>query len=333
MQFGILLAPFRRWLDAEAVRTIARTAEDLGYGAIWATDHLVAPVGPLEQTAVVGSRGEWMGGGPAAPRRATAEDFYGRDNWYLEPYTLMAFLAAITRRIAVGANIIVVPYRNPVVQARMVATLDQLANGRLILGVGAGHVRSESGVLGVPYEERGRMTDEYLRVMIAMWTHDRASFHGEYFSFDDVLTLGRPVQQPHPPLFAGGMARPAIRRAVRLCRGWIPNPLPPEQLARGLDFAREEAARIGRAEPLELIVGVGGYHLRLEEPAEPAGWLGEVYDQTSRFMTSEEMVATIGSYLPLGPGLVNVSFYPGSLELYLRQMERFAREVMPAFAG
>jgi probable F420-dependent oxidoreductase len=333
MEFGILLAPFRRWMDAEAVRAIAGAAEDLGYAAIWATDHLVAPVGPLEATAVVGSRGEWMGDGPAEPRRATAEDFYGRDNWYLEPYSLMAFLAGITRRIAVGANIIVVPYRNPVVQARMVATLDQLAKGRLILGVGAGHVRSESEVLGVPYAERGRMTDEYLRMMVAMWTQDWASFHGEYFDFDDVLTLGRPVQRPHPPLFAGGMSRPAIRRAVRLCRGWIPNPLPPEQLARGLAYAREEAARVGRTEPLEVIVGVGGYHLLLGEPDQPVGWLGEVYDQTPRHATSDELLASIRSYLPLGPRIVNVSFYPGGLELYPRQMERFAKEVMPAFAG
>ena len=181
------------------------------------------------------------------PQRVTPRQYYGSNNWFLEGYSVMAYLAGVTERVRIGSSVVVLPYRNPIVQARAVQTIDVLSGGRISLGVGAGHVRAESEALGVPYDERAAMTEEYIQVMRAVWAGDAASFHGRYFDFDEALTLGRTVQRP-PPIYYGGMAKAAIRRAVRLCDGWLASPAPmePEQFKAGVDFAREEARRIGR---------------------------------------------------------------------------------------
>ncbi len=331
MKFGVVFPLLRRWCDAKAVRDIAQAAESLGYHSIWTGDHLVAPVGPIEKTAVVQSRGEWMRSVPTRPKIVPAAAFFGQDNWFMEPYTLMGYLSGITTTIKIGVMIIVLPYRNPVVQARMVATLDNLCNGRLIFGVGSGHVQCESETLGVPYRERGPMTDEYLRLMIAMWTNDRASFHGKYYNFDDVLTLGRPVQQPYPPLYAGGMSKPVIRRAVKMCKGWLAHGYSPEELARGIAYADEVAKEIGRKEPLDVIPQLGGYEAVFEEDARRVPRVGATYEEP-KLVTADEIIKKVRGYMALGVTHATMSFYPGNQEQFIRQMRRFSETVVREFS-
>ncbi len=141
---------------------------------------------------------------------------------YYEPFTTMAWLAGQTTTIRLGFTVIVVPYRHPAQLAHMGATIDDLSGGRLIFGIGSGWAGSEFDALGLPFEARGRMTDEYVAAMIELWTNEKAFFHGEFVSFEDVTTSPGPVQQPHPPIWVGGSSRAAMRRAVKFGDAWHP---------------------------------------------------------------------------------------------------------------
>jgi len=141
---------------------------------------------------------------------------------YYEPFTNLAWLAAQTQRIQLGTTVIVLPYRHPVYVAHMTANIDQLSGGRLIFGAGVGWARSEFEVLGVPFHQRGAMTDDYLTAIKTLWTHDVASYEGRFVSFRDIRVSPRPVQSPHPPIWVGGLSEAAMHRAVRFGDVWHP---------------------------------------------------------------------------------------------------------------
>ena len=156
-------------------------------------------------------------------------------------------------------SVIIVPHRNPLVAAKALATLDVLSGGRLVVGVGVGWMREEFEALNLPpFEERGAVTDEYIRAFKELWTSDDPHFEGKYVSFDDISFLPKPVQKPHPPIWVGGESRPALRRTAELADGWYPlgsNPTfpmgTPEQLAAGLERLASYARRFGR-DPSEI---------------------------------------------------------------------------------
>jgi probable F420-dependent oxidoreductase len=141
---------------------------------------------------------------------------------YYEPFTNMAWLAAKTRAIELGTTVIVVPYRHPVHLAHLTANVDQLSRGRLIFGVGVGWAQQEFEALGVPYGQRGAITDDYLAALKVLWTYDVATYDGPYISFRDVKISPKPVQQPHPPIWVGGSSMAALRRAARFGDAWHP---------------------------------------------------------------------------------------------------------------
>ncbi|GII25678.1 TIGR03619 family F420-dependent LLM class oxidoreductase [Planosporangium mesophilum] len=168
---------------------------------------------------------------------------------FYEPFTALAWLAPITR-LELGTTVAIVPYRHPLLTARMVANLDQLSGGRLIFGVGTGWAAEEYRALSVPFEQRGRLTDEYLAAMITTWTHEVASFEGEYVSFAEVHTGPLPVQRPYPPIWVGGQSWPAIRRAVRFGTAWHPLDVNVGWLEHeGLPLLRQAAVNVGRDVP------------------------------------------------------------------------------------
>lgn len=141
---------------------------------------------------------------------------------FVDPFVLLAWAAARTSRIAIGTTVTIIPYRHPLQTARLVANVDQLSNGRFIFGVGVGWAQQEFAVLGLDFEHRGSIANEYLEVMKNCWTQDVASFTGRFISFSDVQTGPRPLQQPHPPIWVGGSSDAALRRAVRYGTAWHP---------------------------------------------------------------------------------------------------------------
>jgi len=152
---------------------------------------------------------------------------------FYDPLITLAWLAGVTRTIELGTTVAIVPYRHPLALARMAANIDQISGGRFILGVGVGWAEQEFAALGVPFEQRGAMTNEYLEVIRKCWTADVVTHHGRFVSFADVQSAPRPMRTPHPPIWVGGNSDAAMRRAVRYGTAWHP-------LRSRLDWLKDE---------------------------------------------------------------------------------------------
>jgi probable F420-dependent oxidoreductase len=175
----------------------------------------------------------------------------------LDPVASLAFLADRTRSVRLGTGVIVLPFRNPLVLAKELATVDVLSGGRLIFGIGVGYVEQEFDAIGVPFAGRGARTEEYLAAMRAVWTQPHPSYRGQVFSFGGVQGNPRPVQRPHPPVVIGGYARAVLRRAVRDADGWYGWGLDLAATARyvaTLCSAADQVARRDDLGPVEITI-------------------------------------------------------------------------------
>jgi probable F420-dependent oxidoreductase len=166
-----------------------------------------------------------------------------------EVMTTLAAIAARTRTLKFGPSVVVLPYRTPVVAAKEMATLDWLSRGRLFPAVGVGvELPREFEASGVAFGERGRRTDEAIRVIRLLWTQDEVTFHGEFYRLDRITIFPKPWQSP-PPIWIGGKSAAAIRRTARLGDGWIPSFITPEEFRGGVQQVKELAAAEGREVP------------------------------------------------------------------------------------
>lgn len=225
MELGICLPHHRPLADPVLIATAAQRIEQLGFASVWLSDHIALPNTPA-----------------FAPRRV----FY-------EPLILAGYLAAATTRVRIGFSVLVVPYRNPVVTAKQLATIDQLAGGRLVLGVGVGWVAEEFALLDVPFADRGPRTDEYLQAMRELWASDSPTFAGERVQVENITFWPKPHQRSGPPLLVAGMSRPAIRRAAALGDGWHPIEMPLAELPAAIAMYRAACARAGRPQDLPVV--------------------------------------------------------------------------------
>jgi len=321
MKVGVRIPCYRRWVGADEVREMAVAAEAMGYESLWVQDHLVAPVGSREETTV-GGLSQWME--PDAPPRPalTAAEYYAGDDWWLDPYPVWAYLAAVTSRVRLCSDIVVIPYRNPVVQAKMLGTIDVLSKGRLTIGTGSGHVAAESAALGVDFDHRGDLHDEYLRVIVAVLGGREVSFEGAHYRFGPVRTLIEPVQRPHPPIAVGGNSRRAIRRAVEHGDAWLPSMTAPADLARGVEALHEECERAGRLSPPAIYISLPS-GMKIRDPAAP-GHGGS---------TAEDLLARLVAYEAVGVSHAALAFPMPDLGTYLRQLQLFADGVLPGLHG
>lgn len=196
MKFGLFGMNMRPCVTPQTIATVARAAENAGLESFWGGEHL-ALADP--QTP----------GAPMSPRI----DF-------VDLNVTMAFAAAHTRTLRFGTGIMILPLRNPVVLAKQLASVDVMSGGRLIFGIGIGNLEFEFNAVGMPFDHKGKRAEEALAAMQALWTMDRAEFHGRYFSFAGVRAEPRPVQQPHFPIVFGGKTPPAFSRTARLGSGW-----------------------------------------------------------------------------------------------------------------
>ena len=210
--------------------TVAEGAEARGIGTIWVGEHAVLF-------------------GDYASRYPYAED--GRiptpaRSGLLEPMTTLTYLAARTSSVRLGTAMLLLPQRNPVYVAKEVSTLDWLSGGRVDLGVGVGWLKEEFDALNVPFERRGRRTDEYLEVLRTLWADDVSAYHGELYDLPACEMFPKPVQQP-PPVHIGGETKAALRRVARLGQGWHTFNRSPEELAEGLAELEAELEAAGRS--------------------------------------------------------------------------------------
>jgi probable F420-dependent oxidoreductase len=194
MQVGVNLLNFGPGVTPASLSRWAETAEELGYHSIMISDHITITPGVAQNYP---------------------EPFY-------DPFTTLSWLAGQTKRIKLGTTVIVLPYRSPMQVARLGANLDQLSGGRFIFGVGVGAIQSEFDTLGIPFNKRGAMTNDYLAAIKTLWTSDMAAYEGTFVSFADVAGM-KPAQSPHPPIWIGGRSDAAIRRAIKFGDAWHPN--------------------------------------------------------------------------------------------------------------
>jgi probable F420-dependent oxidoreductase len=227
MKFGLRYCNTGRYTDPKEAVALLQAAEAAGFESAWTVEHIVVPEG-YQSAYPYSSTGKMPG-----------------KEWELalpDPLIWMAYVAAATSRIKLATGIIILPEHNPVLCAKQVATLDHMSGGRVILGVGVGWLKEEFDALGVPFEPRGRMTDEYIAAMRELWTADTPSFAGEFVRFDKAHMRPKPARGT-VPIVIGGHTKAAARRAGRIGDGFFP--------ARGttpelLDLVRQTARENGR---------------------------------------------------------------------------------------
>ena len=204
MRYGVILPNVGPLATIPNLARLATAAESLGYDGVFLSDHVAMPA-RLESKYPYRTDGRF----PLA-----AQDLI------LEPVTTLAYLAAVTDAIRLGFSVLVLPYRHPVLNAKMLATLDVISQGRLILGAGVGWMEEEFDALGAEFADRGRVTDEHITALRRLWRPPETDDAGPGESPAGVSIAPGPVQQPGPPIWTGGISGPALRRAARLGDGW-----------------------------------------------------------------------------------------------------------------
>jgi probable F420-dependent oxidoreductase len=296
MNYGVVL-PIWQLTIAEA-EALAVRAEELGLDGVFVPDHILA-------------------------KPATTQH-YG-SHWP-DPFSFLAFLAGRTRRIKLGASVIVLPYRNALVAAKAAATVDQASGGRFIFGVGVGWDEAEFTDLRLPFRERGKLSDDYLRAIKAAWTSDVPEYSGEYASFAGATFSPRPAQRPHPPIWVGGspggISAPAVRRCALLGDAWHPLALSLDDIEKGYATLRDLAARNGRRDALGL---APRNLLDLTDSAKGAG--------RGAFQGSvDEIASDIRRVRALGAEWMTFDLPRAGVQAMVRAMERLASEVKVAAA-
>jgi probable F420-dependent oxidoreductase len=300
MQFGLSLPHFWQVASPEAIRRVAQRAEHLGYDGIWVSDHIVIPESAVDRFGSV----------------------------FFEPLTVLSFAAACTSTIRLGTTVLIVPYRNPLVTAKILSTLDVLSGGRVIAGLGVGWTEDEFKALGVPFHERGALSDEYIAVFKTLWTQDRPVFHGQYVHFENIAFEPKPVQQPHIPIWIGGNSKRAIRRAVALGDGWHPTRPLAGEVKAGVAYLHEVCAQRGR-DPHSLMIAVR-QPLKFYDGAET------LVKRRPLLGSTQKIIDDLGQYHDVGVQYVMLDTFYSAAELahervdnMLETMERFATDVVP----
>jgi probable F420-dependent oxidoreductase len=310
MRYGFYLPTRGPMASREGVLALAREGEKLGLHSAMIADHVVFPVKSES----------------AYPYRLDRRHPSGGDA--LETFSILGVVAGATERLRLVTSVLVLPYRNPVLTAKMVASLDVLSGGRITLGVGVGWLREEFEALGAPdFEKRGIVTDEWIEILKALWTRSPASFEGKFYRFADIRAEPMPLQKPHPPIWVGGHSSAALRRTARHGDGWHPvgaiaaSPLPPEEMVRHLDTLKG----LTEAEGRDFSVLTISYKAPLYDSAVPDR------DGARRSFSGmpEEVAADIRAFAAIGVHELIFDFRARSIPESLDALRRFAAEVVP----
>ena len=316
MKLGVLLNNFGGFPEtgrgALACIDLARHAESLGFDSVWVTDHVVLPV--ERETPY--------------PHNDSGTFPYDWSQEIFEPVTLMAALATATERVEIGVSVLVIPYRHPLLTAKMLATADQLSQGRILLGAGVGWLRDEFEALGLAeevYARRGAVTMDYLRAMQTAWTGEAGVSHeGEFVRFESIGARPRPHRQPHPPIWIGGQGERALGRAANFGQGYLAISSNPD--ARAADTARlrvlcEKTDR----DPAELDVAHIDGLILTDAPTQAEG--ATLAGSSAQILDGLEAYARAGlTHLVAGISQQGRQDYAGVCE----SLERVAAEILPA---
>jgi probable F420-dependent oxidoreductase len=270
---------------------LARLADEIGYDMIAAPEHFIIPSEHVELS------------GPHFFHAAAAQGYF----------------AGATQRIRINSSIAILPLQHPIVTAKALSTLDWMSSGRIVATFGVGWLAKEFELLGVPFHERGRMSDEYLAAIIELWTKDAPEFEGRYVSFKDVAFEPKPVQKPHLPIWIGGDADAALRRAARFATGWWPFLTQPAEIGARIEFIKSQPTWKGG--PLEVMYGlatsrVGEGHAVVEGPGPGT--------------SAQEIIDALGMLKEQGVTMSSVPIPPvPSIEAYVDYARWVIEEIRP----
>ena len=237
MKFGLMFVNVGPFVKPENLTYLAQSAEAAGVESVWTVEHVVVPVGYTAEYPYSPS------GKMPGPENSPIPD----------PVLPLSFIAAVTKKIRLGTGILILPQRHPTYVAKEFATLDNLSNGRAILGIGIGWLHEEFASVGIPFGERVGRTEESIRAIRSLWSEKAEPFEGDYYAWPAVESNPKPVQPGGVPIVVGGHVKGAARRAARLGDGFFPARGNPEELIAEL---RDECGRIGR-DPAEIEISFG----------------------------------------------------------------------------
>jgi probable F420-dependent oxidoreductase len=318
MEFGFGLPTRGPMAAPQSLATLARTGEELGFAIISVSDHIIIPKA-INSTYPYNESGTFAGS-PSGE--------------CLEQLSLLSFLVGVTSSAKLLTSVMVLPHRPPVLTAKMLATIDVLSNGRLIVGCGVGWMREEFEAIGAPaYDERGSVGDEYIRAFKELWTSDNPAFEGKYCRFANVAFAPKPVQKPHPPIWTGGESPAALRRAGRLANVWYPIGSNPRFPVGTLAQFAAYAARVKR------YATEAGRDSSSLDFAYSANWYNDQQAQTlpdgqRRPLTGtpQQIADDIKRYEELGVRHMMVNLQGETQAQTLERMQRFADRIMPLAA-
>ena len=337
MRFGVFL-PQSNWVaSTAAIRDVAQAAEELGFHAVSVHDHI-----------------QYNGWFIASGSRQPVPGGDQRD--LFDAVATLAYVAGITERVRLHTSILLVPIREPILTANQLAAIDRLSDGRLTIGVGVGppvktvegettrlaehrsNAAIEYAAFGVK-GNRGKLVDEYIEAMLAIWTQDPASYRGEHVSFEALEVLPKPVQQPHIPIWIGGRSGFALDRVARLGDTWNPSQVSPEQFSSSWADLEARFAAAGREKPLQRAINtysvVAGSAEAADELASAA--VAEMF-YTSPDFHERTLVGTPDTWIERladwrDRGLTYCELKPvyHTVDDLLAQMRVIHEEIMPAF--
>lgn len=290
------MAPWEPRAGGPEILRYARKADSLSWDWLTIPEHIVMPTDMKE---VMGSR-------------------------FAEGIAASAVLMGATERIHMLTYILALPYRHPLVLAKQIGTMEFLAGGRFTLGTAVGHLEREFETLGIPFAQRGPMTDEYLKALKEVWTSEHPKFHGDFVKFDNILVEPKPVQKPHPPIFIGGNSQAAMRRAAVHGDGWIPWLVTAEDLPGCIAYMKSLPAYEEKADRFEILVTTTAYKVEDYSHAEK----GETEVSADRDSVLREIEALHKA------GATSVQVMPPKLETFeqcLDWIEWYDQEIIPQF--
>jgi probable F420-dependent oxidoreductase len=275
--------PWERDATVDDLRRAAVTADEAGFFYVAICDHIAIP---RERAEVMST------------------------TWF-NPVATLGWIAGQTQHARLMTNVYVAAYRHPLETAKAFATLDHLSGGRVILGVGAGHVEGEFEALGIPFAERGRLTNEAVDGILEAWTH-------EYVG--DVGLAPRPAQQPRPPIWIGGSSKPALRRVAERGDGWIPQGTPKKLMPESIEYLQAHRDEVRPGEPIEVGMITELIHI------DDADWELPPYTRTG---PPEYIAEKLNEYGALGVSHLQLRFATSSIGELCDQVARFGDEVGP----
>jgi probable F420-dependent oxidoreductase len=292
MKFGISLPNFGRDAAGKNILELALSAEEIGFDSVWVSDHIVIP----------------------SSHKGFGSTFY-------EPLVTLSYLASKTTNINLGTSVLILPYRNPIIVAKMISTIDNISNGRVILGIGSGWIKEEFESLESDFKNRGEMTDEYIEIMIKLWTEEHAEYKGKYICLSGLTFNPKPYQRPCPPLWIGGNSEEAMERALLYGDGWHAVGLTPEEIkVRIITITKQLENNVNRSDKFVISV-----RRNLQITSDKVINLDK--SETLRG-TAEKIICGLNEYKLFGVDYIIIQILSGSFDEILDTMNIFYNEIL-----